>query len=84
MMSAKLGQPPANQRDKLIIEGFYRWKLRHPGPGLQHPPIIPVQMPPNAPHDNRAGELYGAYISCMCVVILLVGTRLSLRAFKKT
>ena len=45
--------------------------------------MIPALMPPNAPHDSRQNRLIIGAIICIILTILITGTRLCLRLFKR-
>ena len=79
--SAFVGHPPANQDDYWIIKGFLRQlglpeKMIHPEKGL------PIHRPPNASDDERGTELLTAMCVAMALIIIITGTRLSLRYFR--
>ena len=82
--SARLGHPPSTQRDKDIIKGFFFLATGMPlSQAEEKSAIIPVVEPPNAPYDSRSWETIVAMGVLMGLVIVITGTRLSLRLFRK-
>ena len=85
--SALVGKPPANQHDKDIIEGFWRFIGRTYGPGgPPHPSIIPKKPDPKAPggvNGDAIGEDIAIFTVVTVLILLLSGTRLWVRAFKR-
>ena len=85
--SALVGHQPANQHDKDIIEGFWRFINKQYGPPAKpNPTIIPKKPVPNAP-GGVDGDVIGKNIAIYTVVTVLIlalsGTRLWVRAFRR-
>ena len=79
--SAFVGHPPSNQDDYWIIKGFLRLtglpdKMIHPDKGL------PIHKPPHASDNERGTGLLVAMCVAMALIIIITGTRLSLRYFR--
>ena len=82
--SALVGQMPANEHDRLIVEGFWRVTLKHFEPGEPpHPPLVPTLMPPGASHRSRQGEIIAEMTVVLFIIIVITGTRLLLRLCRK-
>lgn len=80
--SALLGHPPNNEDDSLIVLGFYR-AVGIPEAAWNKTSVIPVKTPPGAPHDTRQNEVILSMAFVIPLVVMITGTRLSLRLFKK-
>ena len=79
--SALVGHPPNNQDDYWIIKGFLRLsglsdKMIHPDKGLA------LHKPAHASDDERGTGLMAAMCVALALIVLITGTRLSLRYFR--
>ena len=84
VQSALVGQKPANQHDKDIIEGFWRFINRHYGPGgPPHPSIIPKKPVPGASDQSNVPRVYGVSFAMFFFILLITTARLLTRALKK-
>ncbi|KAL2036498.1 hypothetical protein N7G274_010764 [Stereocaulon virgatum] len=80
--SALLGHPPNNEDDSLIVLGFYR-AVKIPEAAWNKTSVIPVKTLPGAPHDTRQNEVIVSMAVAITLVVMITGTRLSLRLFMK-
>lgn len=80
--SALLGHTPNNQDDRWIVLGFFRAN-GIPEAAYRETSIIPIEAPPNAPHDSHKEEIVVRMAIVMSLIILITVTRLSLRLFRK-
>lgn len=82
--SALMGQPPNNQDDYWIIKGFTRVAGIPDGkinPNMGFP--LPLKRPPNAAHETQGPGIIAGMVVAMVLVLLMTGTRLSLRFFRR-
>lgn len=82
--SALFGQPPNNQDDWFIIRGVARFaglpdEVFNPSHGFPSP----VQRPLNAHYESRGPSIIASAAVAMALTILITGTRLGLRIFKR-
>jgi len=80
--SALLGHKPNTEDDAWIVKGFYR--LNHiPDAAWNETSVIPIMVPPGAPHDSRETRLIVSLGVVIALITLITGTRLSLRLFRR-
>ncbi|KAL6722048.1 hypothetical protein ACLMJK_001153 [Lecanora helva] len=82
--SALFGEPPNNQDDWYVIRGYGRLAnvpddMYDPSKGLP----FPFQRPPNVHYKSRGPGMEAGAAVAIAMVILLTGTRLCLRIFRK-
>lgn len=84
MPSALIGQPPSNQEDYWIIKGMMR-ALGVPDGALDPSNGFPITLkpPPNYQYETRGPRLLVGLSFAVFLVILITGTRLGLRLFRR-
>lgn len=86
--SAIVGQPPNNQDDFNIIRGFARFMgisdaSLDPAKGLPLPLMRPANDHYPFSYPNRGPRLVAAVSVAVFVVLMITGTRVGLRFFRK-
>ena len=81
--SAHIGHPANNQDDAWIIKGFFRIFGIPDARFNEKTSFVPVVIPPNAKHDSRQSQLIASMIACIILTIVITGTRLCLRLFRR-
>ena len=70
--SAFMGQPPANDRDLLIVKGMITFNGGHRDPRKG----VPLGPPPHPRlTDSHAGSIIASCVTAMFFVIVITGTR---------
>ena len=84
--SAQLGDPPANSEDYWIVKGIIRNLLKIPDGKLDPSNGIPMFLKlrkPGTMGQNRDANMIAGMSVAIALVIIITGTRLSLRAFRR-
>ena len=84
MPSALIGQPPETPEDYWIIKGFLRLSgipdgVVDPSHGLP----LPLKRPENYRYETKGPRLLIGTCFAMALIVLITGTRLGLRAFRR-